>query len=88
MKKIIFGIALTLISSATFAARNRSIALPSDWAFIVCRQMENGGMTIQRRHLEEGANVTISAPAYETPVYEVYVDGNLISSCRFLTIKK
>lgn len=90
MKTLVLLLALT--ASSTFAqgstdAMTRKLSLPSDWSLISCRQLENGGVTIQRRNLETSDQVTIYAPAYQTPVYEVFINGDVKATCRFLTIK-
>ena len=91
MKKIALIATVALLSSPLFAAEKnsrREINIQSDWTIISCRQMENGGVTIQRRNLPENSVVTVMAPSYDVPVYEVFADGNLLASCRFLTVKK
>lgn len=88
MKKLALAIVCTLTVSSVFAQQAvRLIPIKDDWSFLSCRQMENGGVTIQRRNLAEGAEVKVYAPAYSVPTYEIYVDGNLEASCNFITVK-
>ncbi|MCF8059991.1 MAG: hypothetical protein K9K67_11890 [Bacteriovoracaceae bacterium] len=87
MKSIIASF-LVLASLTTLASEvSREMSLPAEWDFIVCKQLENGGMTIQRRNLEAGDKITIKAPAYQLPVYEISKNGQFIASCAFIAIK-
>lgn len=86
MKTLAFFVALTI--SSTFAQElTREIPIKDNWSFLVCRQMENGGVTIQRRNLADNAVVKVYATKHTIPNYEIYVDGNLEASCKFITVK-
>ncbi len=87
MKAIIvsFLVLISITGQATEATRKMPV--PAEWSFITCKQLENGGMTIQKRNLQENDVVRINAPAYQVPTYEIFLNGEFVASCGYIAIK-